>query len=365
MTQTTFQEELATLGPKIECATQSDSCGSAGVLSESCPERTTRILRSPVGFCRRSCGRIFMPSTPTAAGRTIWRTRPPGARRALQLLDWWQSQLDECYRDPDGDATSGLRGARSNDSEFGFRLIRFAICWSPFGRIKLAHGTRRLTDLLGYCRNSANPVGRLVLYLGRCHDEQRGELADSICTGLQLANFWQDVARDYERGRIYLPQESCRRAGYDEAMFARHEFNPAFRRLLADEVDRAEGFLRAGEPLVGLVTRQLRVDVRLFIDGGLAILDAIRRIDYNVWRTRPVVSKWAKLRLLFRAWRGGLGRESISMPAMRSVSSLPGARRRIFTFHSGCCRARSGGRCVRCMHFCGTWMIWGTTNGTM
>jgi phytoene synthase len=99
-----------------------------------------------------------------------------------------------------------------------------------------------------------------------------------------------------------LPQESCRRAGYDEAMFARHEFNAQFRRLLADEVDRAETFFRAGESLVELVPPALRIDVRLFVDGGLAILRAIRRIDYKVWRTRPVVGKWTKLRLLARAW---------------------------------------------------------------
>ncbi len=141
-------------------------------------------------------------------------------------------------------------------------------------------------------------MGRLVLYLGHCHDEVRGQLSDSVCTALQLANFWQDVARDYERGRIYLPLESCRRAGYTEAMFERHEFNLQFRRLLADEVDRAESFFRAGEPLVEQVPRELRVDVRLFIDGGLAILKAIRRIDFNVWRTRPTVGRWKKLRLL-------------------------------------------------------------------
>jgi squalene synthase HpnC len=161
-------------------------------------------------------------------------------------------------------------------------------------------------QLLGYCRNSANPVGRLVLYLGRCHDEPRGLLADSICTGLQLANFWQDVARDYQRGRIYLPQDACRAARYDEAMFARREFNPQFRQLLSGEVARAESFFDAGQPLVALVPPALRIDVQLFLDGGRSILSAIRKIDYNVWRTRPTVSKWKKLTLLWHAcqpWR--------------------------------------------------------------
>ncbi len=101
-------------------------------------------------------------------------------------------------------------------------------------------------DLMGYCRNSANPVGRLVLYLGKSHDEERGKLSDAICTGLQLANFWQDVARDYERGRIYLPQESCRGVGYTEAMFARGEFNPQFRQLMIGEVERAAALFDVG-----------------------------------------------------------------------------------------------------------------------
>src|SRR6185295_9685602 len=144
--------------------------------------------------------------------------------------------------------------------EFEIPIDPFADLLVAFRQDQRVSRYETFEDLLGYCRNSANPVGRLVLYLGRCHDEQRGELADSICTGLQLANFWQDVARDYQNGRIYLPQESCRRAGYEEAMFARHEFNSAFRHLLTDEVDRAEGFLRTGEPLVALVTKELRVD---------------------------------------------------------------------------------------------------------
>src|SRR5262249_338613 len=139
--------------------------------------------------------------------------------------------------------------------------------------------------------------------LGRCHDSQRGRLADSICTALQLANFWQDVARDYQRGRIYLPQESCRAAGYTEEMFARNQFNPQFRKLMIGEVDRAAAMFDAGARLVAMVPRELQIDVQLFIAGGRAILQAIRRLDYNVWRKRPVVSKWKKLMLLAGAWR--------------------------------------------------------------
>jgi len=226
-----------------------------------------------------------------------------GGDASLQLLDWWESQLDLCYR---GTATHPVFVAlQSTIDEFEIPSDPFRDLLVAFRQDQYRNRYETFNDLLDYCRNSANPVGRLVLYLGRCHDEVRGQLSDSVCTALQLANFWQDVTRDYERGRIYLPLESCRRAGYTEAMFERHEFNPQFRQLLADEVDRAESFFRAGEPLVEQVPRELRVDVRLFIDGGLAILKAIRRIDFNVWRTRPTVGRWKKLRLLARAWLWG------------------------------------------------------------
>ena len=140
-----------------------------------------------------------------------------------------------------------------------------------------------IDQLLDYCRYSANPVGRLVLYLGECHTPERVRLADSICTGLQLANFCQDVARDWDRGRIYLPQTDCRRFGYDEAMFARRECNDAFRQLLAAQVEQAEGWLRGGLPLAAKMPPGLRLPVALFVHGGLATLEAIRRQDYDVW----------------------------------------------------------------------------------
>ncbi len=171
-----------------------------------------------------------------------------GGAESLQLLDWWQSQLDDCYR---GIATHPVFVAlQSTIDEFDIPIDPFRDLLIAFRQDQTQTRYETFDDLLGYCRNSANPVGRLVLYLGRCHDDRRGQLADNICTALQLANFWQDVARDYDRGRIYLPQESCRRAGYDEAMFARREFNPQFRQLLAGEVDRAES-LFARRPTAG------------------------------------------------------------------------------------------------------------------
>ena len=159
-----------------------------------------------------------------------------------------------------------------------------------------------LGQLQEYCRWSANPVGQLVLYLGECHTPNRVRLSDSICTGLQLANFCQDVAGDWRRGRIYLPKVACRRFGYDEAMFAQGECNEAFRQLLAAHVDQAEGFLRTGAPLADEMPPGLKLPVALFAAGGLAILKAIRRQNYDVWTDRPTVSKSEKIRLVMRCW---------------------------------------------------------------
>jgi len=219
---------------------------------------------------------------------------------SLALLEWWEEQLRACY---DGRVEHPVFIALADT------IGRFDVPPDPFVELLVAfRQDQRITryetsdELLQYCRYSANPVGRLVLWLGRCHGQEQVRLSDSISTGLQLANFWQDVARDWDRGRVYLPQARCRRFGYDESMFARRESNHAFRRLLAAEVSEAEGWLRAGLPLVEMVPQWLKLEVALFIHGGLAILDAIRRQDYDVWTRRPVVSRLEKLRLLARCW---------------------------------------------------------------
>lgn len=220
--------------------------------------------------------------------------------RSLALLGWWEMQLRDCYR---GQATHPVFIALSET------IRAFNIPSEPFIDLLVAfRQDQRVTrydtidQLLEYCRYSANPVGRLVLYLGGAHTPDRVRLADSICTGLQLANFWQDVARDWDRGRIYLPLMACRRFGYDESMLARRECNDAFRQLLKVQVDQAEGWLRDGLPLAGKMPPGLKLPVALFVQGGLATLGAIRRQDYDVWSRRPTVSTFEKLGLLVRCW---------------------------------------------------------------
>ncbi len=219
---------------------------------------------------------------------------------SLRLLDWWERQLHDCYQ---GRATHPVFIALAET------IARFHIPIDPFIDLLTAfRQDQRLTryetaeQVLDYCRYSANPVGQLVLYLGECHTAERARLSDSICTGLQLANFCQDVARDWDRGRVYLPQSVCCRFGFEEADFARHQCNDPFRRLLAFQVDQAEGCLRAGLPLPGQMSRGLQVPVALFIQGGLATLEAIRKQNYDVWTSRPTVSSLDKMRLLIRCW---------------------------------------------------------------
>jgi len=226
----------------------------------------------------------------------------------LALLDWWEKQLRECYQ---GRAVHPVFVA------LGVTIRRFDLPSEPLVDLLVAFRQDQRTtryetfdQLLDYCRYSANPVGRLVLHLGGSFNPARARLADSICTGLQLANFAQDVARDWDRGRIYLPEAHLRRWGYGESDFQRRECNDAFRHMLAAEVDEAEGWLCGGWPLVAQVAPDLRLAVALFIRGGLAILEAIRRQDYDVWTVRPVVSRWEKTAMLadswWRLWRGQL-----------------------------------------------------------
>ena len=247
----------------------------------------------------------------SASASTLTAAPPVGitaadglSARRLELLDWWEEQLLNCYR---GAAVwhPVMVALAETIRDFEIPAEPFCDLVVAFRQDQLVNRYESFDDLLGYCRNSANPVGRLVLYLGRAHTADNVELSDSICTGLQLANFWQDVAVDWRRGRCYVPLESLRAQGITEHELAAGRATPALRQVLAAEVDRAERWLRAGLPLVDRVPRWLQIDLSLFIHGGLAILSAIRRAQFDVWTERPTVSRGAQLRLL----AGAVGRQ--------------------------------------------------------
>lgn len=222
------------------------------------------------------------------------------AQKGLAMLDWWERQLRECYH---GQAIHPVFVALDETiRQFGIPIDPFVDLLVAFRQDQRQNRYETFDQLLNYCRYSANPVGRLVLHLAGCHDEKCVIRADSICTGLQLTNFLQDVALDWDRKRIYLPRTHMQSFGYDETMFSQRLCNEAFRRLMDSEVAEAEGFFRRGLPLVEMVPEDLKLNVSLFIHGGLAILDKIRKVDYDVWTRRPVLSKFEKLRLVVRCW---------------------------------------------------------------
>ena len=218
---------------------------------------------------------------------------------ALALLDLWGAELDACYR---GEARHPVFVALAE-------TIRACdIPKEPFADLLVAfRQDQRVTrfptmaDVLGYCRYSANPVGRIVLYACGYRDDERFALSDKTCTALQLANFWQDVRVDYAKGRVYIPQEDQDRFHVEEASLAARHFTPEFRRLMQYEVDYAWDLFQAGLPLIGKVDAELALDIDLFSRGGMEILRAIRRQRYNVLHERPAISKPRKLGLLLRA----------------------------------------------------------------
>jgi squalene synthase HpnC len=171
--------------------------------------------------------------------------------------------------------------------------------------------TRRYADyasLLDYCRRSANPVGRLLLSLYRRDEPGLLAMSDAICTGLQLTNFWQDVAIDWDKGRVYLPREDLARFGVDEAQIARRLVDDRWRALMAFEVARARALLEGGAPLAPALGGRIGLELRLVVQGGLRILERIDAAGGDVFRHRPALSA--------RDW---------TMMGLRALRAVPGA----------------------------------------
>lgn len=265
---------------------------------------------------------------------------PGSAAQRLAALDWWQGQLDDCWQpltapalpsppsppspsslvSPPASASSSHRSHRLDRVHPVFVALRetrerFDLEVSPFLALLTAFRqdqtcTRYDTweQVLDYCRNSAVPVGRLLLRLARLDDRREvklGEWSDAICSGLQIANFCQDLRDDWQRGRIYLPRESWARQGCVESDFT-DATAAKWAPVVREGVEFAERLFEAGRPLLTVGPAWLRSDLALFLGGGQAILQAIRARRYDVWSTRPTVSRWAKWRLLPTAIRAFL-----------------------------------------------------------
>jgi squalene synthase HpnC len=219
---------------------------------------------------------------------------------ALRLLDWWEHG----WRSADRTAPQHLVWVAIRRTQADFQIPDEPLhrLLSAFRQDQRKVDYESYDELEDYCRRSANPVGEVILRFADCCTAERLEYSDAICTGLQLANHWQDVAADWRRGRVYLPAVSRREHGVTHQMLAAQQPTGELRRLLAAEVNRARGSFDRGEPLVRAVPPWLAADVRLFIDGGRAALRAIERVDYDVWTNgRPRVSRFDRLMLIPRA----------------------------------------------------------------
>jgi len=228
---------------------------------------------------------------------------------SLRLLEWWRGELDAMY---EGRAAHPVFVALKGTVErHGLPKEPFADLIRAFVQDQTVVRYRTYEELFAYCRWSANPVGRLVLHLCGYRDAERQELSDATCTALQLANFWQDVGRDLEKGRVYIPLEAMERHGYSvEQLEARLE-NDAFRAVMREAVGIARQLFLKGLPLARRVDRRLAIDIELFSRGGMRVLEKIERQNYNVLARRPYISKAERIGLLL----GALGRAAFARAA--------------------------------------------------
>jgi squalene synthase HpnC len=215
---------------------------------------------------------------------------------SLRLLAWWRGELDNLYA---GNATHPVMAALAPTVErYGIPRQPFSDLIDAFVQDQTVTRYRDWEELFGYCRNSANPVGRLVLYLCGYSDAERQRLSDATCTALQLANFWQDVTVDLLKDRVYLPTGILEKHGYTVNELFERRFTPAFAAAMREAVEQARELFHQGLPLPGMVDRRLAIDLDLFSRGGLRVLEKIEQQGYDVLSARPAISKVERVGLL-------------------------------------------------------------------
>jgi squalene synthase HpnC len=231
-------------------------------------------------------------------------------RLSLVLLDKWGQELSLMYARLEGRSEAPTHpvfvALATTVAKFGIPKHEFSDLLIAFRQDQKVGRYETFGDLLGYCKYSANPVGHLVLYLCGYGDVERQLLSDYTCTALQLANFWQDVAVDWEKNRVYLPLEDLRRFNVCEEDIAEGRATAEFRQMMKFEVERARDWFDRGLPLIKQVKPSLALDIELFSRGGQEILNAIEKQNYDILSSRPTISKLRKTGLLLRALAGKL-----------------------------------------------------------
>ena len=225
---------------------------------------------------------------------------------ATRLLDTWGAMLEECYDSPERSVHPVFVALHETIRACDPPRQLFLDLLHAFRMDQIKTKYESWEELLEYSHYSANPVGRLVLWVCGYREESLGLLSDKVCTALQLANFWQDVVEDAERGRRYLPGDWLREFGVEEGQIEGRVFTPEFGAMVEDLVSRTRVMLLEGGAISSQVERELAVTLDLFRKGGEAILNGIVAENYDVLRGRPVVTKTRKLGLLMEALVGKL-----------------------------------------------------------
>jgi squalene synthase HpnC len=220
--------------------------------------------------------------------------RAPREQRS-GLLDELEADLRRLYASQGGDGagarTRVVRALGPAVTDCGIPMQPFLDLIQANRQDQVISRYQTVNELLEYCRLSANPVGRIVLYVFGSFSERQAELSDSICTALQLAEHWQDVAEDLRAGRIYLPAQDMEEFGCTEEDLSQASAPPQVRALIAAETGRAKVMLESGAPLIGTLHGAARVAVAGYVAGGRAALAAIAAADHDVLRTTPLPSK--------------------------------------------------------------------------
>lgn len=244
--------------------------------------------------------------------------------RVMELFRAWEEDLRHCWRHGEQPLHPVFIALRETVREKHTPLKLYIDLLRAFRQDQKVRRYETWDAVLNYCVYSANPVGRLVLHLCGYRDEERQKLSDYTCTALQLANFWQDVGRDLEKGRIYIPLEELAKHGLTEEDIVAKRFDARYVALMKSLIARTRELFAAGLPLANLVDNRLRTDIELFSRGGIAILDAIEASGYNTLSRRPSLSKWTKASLLVRALSSrALARDSHGGVEISSASTLP------------------------------------------
>ncbi len=224
---------------------------------------------------------------------------------AAEYLGRFRDQLKSCY---EGRANTAVFVALTET------IRRHDIPMKPFDDLIRAFEQDQTVvryesfeQLVDYCTRSADPVGRLVLYMCGHRDEERQRLSDKICTALQLINFWQDVRRDMlERDRVYIPRVDMEKYAVTEEQLREGRVTDGFRQLIQFEVERTERLFEEGEPLLKMLEPAYRKQIALFLKGGRAVCSAVRRQGFDTLTRRPRLSKWQKGRLILSTLLGYL-----------------------------------------------------------